>query len=77
MQIDCEIKFHGLAQQPHIWVTVEIRLTQPQVELEIGLSLAIVAYGCFDETVCTAPLGPILKVIYLSNQWSDLSQILN
>jgi hypothetical protein len=28
-------------QRPHIWFTVEIRLTQPQVELELGLSLAI------------------------------------
>ena len=26
---------------PLIWFTVEIRLTQPQVELELGLSLAI------------------------------------
>jgi hypothetical protein len=26
---------------PFIWFTVEIRLTQPQVELELGLSLAI------------------------------------
>jgi hypothetical protein len=29
-------------QQPHIWFIVKIRLTQPQVELELGLSLAIV-----------------------------------
>ena len=28
-------------QQPHIWFTVEIRLTQPQVELALGLSLAV------------------------------------
>ena len=28
-------------QQPHIWFTAEIKLTQPQVELELGLSLAI------------------------------------
>ena len=30
-------------QQPHIWFTVEIMLTQPKVELELGLSLAILA----------------------------------
>jgi hypothetical protein len=29
---------------PLIWFTVEIRLTQPQVELELGLSLAKTLY---------------------------------
>jgi hypothetical protein len=32
-------------QQPHIWFTVKIRLTQPQVELELGLSLVKIYKG--------------------------------
>ena len=32
----------------------------------------IVAYGCFDETVCTAPLGPKYSKPSLTRQWSSL-----
>ena len=46
----------------------KLRLTQPSlVELGLGLSLAIpkiVAYGAFDKTVCTAPLGPTFNILF-------------
>ena len=36
-----------------------LRLCQQPRAAHALRSTKIVAYGCFDETVCTAPLGPI------------------
>ena len=35
----------------------------------------IVAYGAFDETVCTAPLGPISEISLLAVNMNDFLQL--
>ena len=52
-------------QQPHIWFTVEIRLTQPQVELELGLSLAIYIYNLHWGNDCSGQYKNLHLLIHI------------